>query len=227
MRKLLLLAMLLCAFAAGQPADQAVEEILSYSINWPSGLSLGEAQLASQPSGAGRAFHLSLQASMPGFPIQDDYRSRIGADYCSMEFEKESLHGKRKASEKSTFNSSTGAMTRETSSGGGKRETQVGACARDALAFLYFLRRELAQGRIPPAQVIYFGSPYDVKLQYAGVQRIPSGDEMLDTEQMTVTIKGPASEVSFEIYFARDPARTPVLVKLPLPVGTFSMELLR
>ena len=84
MRKNTLIALALCMTAAGQPADQATEEVLSYSINWPSGLSLGEAQFTAKPAGAGRAFHLALLASMPGFPVQDDYRSRATADYCSM-----------------------------------------------------------------------------------------------------------------------------------------------
>ena len=220
--RILLASVLLCASTAGQS-----EEVLSYSINWPSGLSLGEAQLSSKPAGEGRAFHMALQASMPGTPIRDDFRSRVDAGYCSLEFEKESMHGTRKANEKSVFDSSKGTMTRETSAGGGKSEKQVGACARDALAFLYQVRRELAQGRITRAQTVYFGASYDVKLQYAGIHHIQSGDEQVETEQLTVTVKGQASELSFEIYFARDPARTPVMVKLPLPVGSFSMELLR
>jgi hypothetical protein len=47
------------------------------------------------------------------------------------------------------------------------------------------------------------------------------------TDKVVSNVKGPASTVEFEMYFARDPARTPLLVKLPLPIGSISMELVR
>jgi hypothetical protein len=33
--------------------------------------------------------------------------------------------------------------------------------------------------------------------------------------------------VQFEVYFARNPARTPLLFRVPLALGRFSMELVR
>jgi len=42
-----------------------------------------------------------------------------------------------------------------------------------------------------------------------------------------VTVKGPASETAFEMFFARDAARTPLLVRVPLSMGTFLLELTR
>jgi hypothetical protein len=50
---------------------------------------------------------------------------------------------------------------------------------------------------------------------------------MVEADRMVANLKGPASEHTFEMYFARDAARTPVLVKLPLAMGSFSMELVR
>ena len=56
-------------------------ETLHYSINWPSGLSLGEATLRSDrtvestDSASGWEFELNLDASVPGFAIRDQYRS--------------------------------------------------------------------------------------------------------------------------------------------------------
>ncbi len=44
---------------------------------------------------------------------------------------------------------------------------------------------------------------------------------------MVVTVKGPKSDFNFEVFFARDAARTPLPVKVPLRVGTFSLELVR
>jgi hypothetical protein len=49
----------------------------------------------------------------------------------------------------------------------------------------------------------------------------------VQTDKVTCTVKGPNSEVKFDMYFARDPARTPLVIKAPLAMGTFSMELIR
>lgn len=51
------------------------------------------------------------------------------------------------------------------------------------------------------------------------------GEEQLDVDRMTATLKGPSANVSFEVYFAQDRARRPVLIRVPLPLGAFSMEL--
>jgi hypothetical protein len=40
-------------------------------------------------------------------------------------------------------------------------------------------------------------------------------------------IRGPKSEIHLEILFARDAARTPLLVLVPFSLGTFSLELIR
>jgi hypothetical protein len=40
-------------------------------------------------------------------------------------------------------------------------------------------------------------------------------------------VKGSKSDFSFELWMGRDPARTPLLVRAPLPVGALSMELVR
>jgi hypothetical protein len=47
------------------------------------------------------------------------------------------------------------------------------------------------------------------------------------TDRVVVYVKGPKSDFSFETYYARDAARTPLLVKVPFSAGTFSMELVR
>ena len=42
---------------------------------------------------------------------------------------------------------------------------------------------------------------------------------------MHATIKGPASSYTVDIFFAKDAARTPVLTRIPLALGTFTVEL--
>jgi hypothetical protein len=52
-------------------------------------------------------------------------------------------------------------------------------------------------------------------------------NEKLDVEHLVAALKGPASEKTFDVYFARDPGRTPVRAKIPTPLGTFTVELVR
>ncbi|MBM3810815.1 MAG: DUF3108 domain-containing protein [Acidimicrobiia bacterium] len=202
------------------------EETLLYSINWPSGLSLGEAQISSKPAAGGFEYQMTMEAALPGVPVRGEFRSRVNADGCSLEFHRENTLGARKTSEKSTFDLEAGKLVRETS-GGGKSEVATGPCARDALAFIFFLRKELQQGRLPASQTVYYGAAYQLKLQYGGLHQVVTQDTRVEADRLTAMIKGPQAEISFEVFFARDPVRTLVQVKLPLSVGTISMDLLR
>ena len=207
-------------------------EQLHYSINWPSGLSLGEVQLRSTrvkptpKSGERYDFEFSIDAAVPGFAVADRYRSEASKDFCSIEFDKNVAHGKKKTDEKTTFDPDTATATRETKDGG-KTDLSTSQCARDALDFLFFVRRELAQGRLAPRQKIYFGAPYDVRVDFAGTQMIKLGDNAVEADRLNVSLKGPQSDINFETYFLKDAARTLALVRVPLAVGTFSMELVK
>ena len=48
-----------------------------------------------------------------------------------------------------------------------------------------------------------------------------------EADKLLVTAKGPASEINFEVYFLKDAARTPALVRVPLSLGAFTMELVK
>ncbi len=203
------------------------DETLKYSLNWPSGLSLGDAQAQASRSEGVWKFVFSLDADMPGIEAKDLYESKAAGDFCSAEFLRRSAHGKRKANEKTVFDPKTHIATRQTLDGGGTSSIEVPGCPRDALAFLYYLRRELADGRLPGPQTVYFGAPYQVRLEFGGVRTVRISDEPTETERVLVSFKGPASGSTFEMFFARDPARTPVLVKATLPAGSFTLELVR
>jgi len=206
-------------------------EQLRYSINWPSGLSLGEAELGSSldkgTADVAPRLHLdfNLDAAVPGFSVTDRYHSEASPEFCSVEFQRTASHGQKKADEKTTFDAS-GTATRQTT-GGGKSEMKTPACGKDGLAFLYFVRRELSQGRMPAPQTVYFGAAYEVRLAFAGTQTIKLGEKQVEADRVTGSIKGTASEVGFEVFFLKDTARTPALVRVPLALGTFSMELVR
>ena len=201
-------------------------EHLRYQVNWPSGLALGEAQLRIANQEGRTESELNIDASVPGFQVLDKFRAIAGLDLCSIEFEKDSHHGKKVAKETTTFQANRGVAVRKTSNGG-TSELETGTCGKDALTFLSFVRQELMKGRVPPPQTILFGGQYQIRLQHKGSQVVQMAEGAVEADRLVAAVKGPVSEFTFEMYFARDRLRTPVLVKVPLAMGTFSMELIR
>jgi Protein of unknown function (DUF3108) len=222
-------SLLLAAVIAGAvPSSAPVfeNEQLRYSINWPSGLSLGEASLSASGSPARYRFNFDIDAGVPGFGVADRYRSQAVDDFCSTEFLRTTKHGSKKIDEKMTFDPHQGTVTRGAVSG---ESTEISAapCSKDALTYLYYARRELSQGRIPQRQTIFLGAQYEISLEFGGTQTVRIGDKAVETERVTASAKGPASNIGFEVYFLKDRARTPALVRVPLELGTFSMELVK
>ena len=207
---------------------------MRYTINWPSGLSLGEVTVRSDftrdpaaEKGAGHwGFETNIDASFPGFLVRDHDHSTATSELCSTQLDKSALHGVRNTDERITFDLGNHTVTRETHAGG-RSEMQVAPCARDPLALLAFIRKELAQGRLAPQQSVVFGAIYQLRLTFKGAESIRVADAMVDVDHLVAALKGPASDHTFELFFSRDAARTPVLAKIPSPLGTFSVELIR
>ena len=202
-------------------------ESLSYTVNWPSGLSLGEAHLSATGIKSGWKFDLGLDASIPGFAVKDNFNSTSSPDLCSETFSKDAVHGSRKSKESVTVDAASSTATRVNEKGAGAAKMAVPGCVRDALTFLFYARREMGQGRVPVAQEIIFGAIYNGSFEYTGAETIPVGGKPTVTDKVVCHIKGPASDITFDAYFDRDPARTPVSIRVPLPVGKFSLELVR
>jgi len=219
---------LIIAAPAGPPL--VANEQLHYNVNWPSGLSLGEATLSAASSTAqdGGALHLKfdLDAGIPGFSISDRYRSDAAGEFCSSEFDRTIAHGRKKTDEKTTFDSHNKTATRETL-GGGRSVLDASSCSRDALAFLYYVRHELSEGRMPQPQKVFLGAPYDIRLEFRGTETIRVTDKPMEADRFAASAKGPASSISFDVFFLKDRARTPALVRVPFALGTFSMELVK
>ncbi len=201
-------------------------EVLNYAVNWPSGLSLGEAQFKVGGGESGWDFEFILDAGLPSFDIRERYRSRTDGQFCSESLEKDSTRGQRKTREKVTYDQKKNLAVRQTI-GGGRSEISVPECVKDGLAFVYFLRRELAQGRVPAAQTVNFGAPYQVTATYVDSPQIEVSGVRQATDRVRVSFKGPASSHTLEILFGRDPARTPLVVRAPFSLGTFALELAR
>jgi hypothetical protein len=200
---------------------------------------LGEATLSSTRdlwvvSGAETArwsFDFDVDASVPGFAIRDHYTSSAnagsGPEICSAKLDKTIQRGNRKSEETVTFDQAEHTISREThpSGIGGKSDISVGPCARDALAFLQFARQELAQGRLVPQQPVVLGNLYNVRLEFAGTETVKKFGQPIQADRIHATIKGPASDAAVDIFFAKDEVRTPVLARIPLSLGTFTVEL--
>jgi len=201
-------------------------ETLHYNVNWPSGLSLGEGQLSASRQDDQWSFAISMEAAVPGFALTEAAKATATSDYCSVELEKKAKRGKRNVDETTMFDQKNLTAERKTNKGG-KSELKIHSCAKDALTYVFFLRRELAAGRLPPAQSVYYGAAYQVRVNYTGVQSVRIGGEVIEADRLVAIIKGPASEITADMYFARDAVRTPLRVEVPLPVGKFSLELTR
>jgi len=204
-------------------------ETLRYNVNYASGLSLGELTLSASKSDGGWSFSADLDIGVPGLPIRDKYTASMGGDYCSVEMTRDIVRGTKKNNEKITFDQKGGHVLRQTTFplGGGKTEFSADNCAKDALAFLYFARKELGQGRVPPAGKLYFGGEYSARMDYTGAQTIQHGGKPTVTDHLNVSIKGKSADIKFEMFFARDAARTPLLIKIPVSVGSLAVELAR
>jgi hypothetical protein len=220
---------LAAASASAQTGFPFQDENLRYSINWPSGLSLGDATFTAHRTETGWGLSATLDVGVPGFPLKDNYHSTITKDLCSLQLDRDIDHGTRKTREKTTFDQQEGKAKRATllPESGGTSDFDIGSCARDALAFVYYVREEMGQGRVAPPQTVYFGSPYSVRIDYTGPQDLTVSERQTVTDHVVVSVKGPKSDFNFEIFFARDAARTPLSIRVPVSVGTISMELVR
>ena len=200
-------------------------ERLRYEVVWPSGLSLGEAEFTAATEQGGWSFSSTLTASLPNFEIKDRYSSTTDFNLCSSEFNKKFKHGSKTTDEKVIFDQSAHRATRETAGGGGESSFDIPPCGRDALTFLYFLRQDLARGRISPPDDINFGGQYMITVTYAETRQVMVAGEQREADRMLIDVAGEKSQHSFEIFFGKDEARTPLIVRVPFELGTFSLRL--
>lgn len=222
----LLVAVLFATMPKTHAATFSDGEQLSYEVTWPSGLGLGQTSFLARATIEGWDFRMSVQASLPILEIQDKYHAKATTELCSTEFSKNTIRGQKKAQEQIRFDQRDHKATRSTVTGG-KNTFPIPPCARDSLTFLYFLREQLAAGRIPPPDDVYFGAQYQVVLTYLETRNIEVANTLHLTDRILIDIQGPKSELNFEIFFSKDEARIPLLIRIPFEAGTFSLRLVQ
>ena len=65
-------------------------------------------------------------------------------------------------------------------------------------------------------QPAFLGAAYNIRLESAGIETVKKLGKPVDADKIRVTIKGPASNYTIDVFFAKDEARTPVLARIPL-----------
>jgi hypothetical protein len=197
-------------------------ESLRYNIKWPSGLTLGEANLSTELTTRGTVTTLDLDASLPGFTVRDHYTSSTTAKLCTIQFERETQHGPKRANERIIVNAE-GKITRETLNGG-TTDLPTTACPHDALSLLAALRRDPNQ----LSQTVLFASGYPVRFEKSGPQTITLNDKPTPTDKFICILTLPKTgDYRLELFFLKDAAHTPALIRAPFVLGTFTMELIR
>jgi hypothetical protein len=200
-------------------------EALQYTVSWPSGLTLGDVLLTALPTGVGFDLDMTLDAGIPGFSITDRFHSVTSSGLCSLDFDRKISHGGKKSGEKTSFEYANHAAHLAPLDGVASDLPISGSCAFDALAFLYAVRRDLAAGEPLPSGQIYFGRVYSIRLESLGQQTVMIGKGAIAADRVAIHLKGPSSSRDFEIFFARDATRIPVLARVPTAIGTVSLEL--
>ncbi len=234
MRASTVVALALLALAAAtalapgeEPASPIPDsEQLMYTIAWPSGLPVGRASLRARTLDPGWRFEMTLRATLPSIEIDDVFVTRTDSDLCSEVFEKHVRHGERRAHESLRFG--PGLVERfnlEAPAQEAPGRTASGDCARDALAFLYYLRQDLAAGRIPSAGSIFFGAAYRIRLRFVRPRRLTMGEDSRLADEFRAVVEGPASRHEFSVFMGQDEARKPLLFRMEFDEGTFSMQL--
>ena len=204
----------------------STSESLSYEIVLPTGLVAGTGKLDAVRGAGWWDFSLSLDASLPGVPVKDEFRSTSSHQLCSTSLVKQSEHGRRKTHETLTFDGAAGEVIRRTKDGGESRQ-KIESCAKDALTYLYFARQQFADGKTPKPETVIFGAAYKVRMEKAGKEDVTVGNKKESADRVVISFEGPASNASFELLLARDKARTPLLIRAPLLIGPVALRLVR
>jgi hypothetical protein len=198
-------------------------EKLVFEIFWPSGVSMGEATLEAKSIKDNLYFSAVAEVGLPQGRILYKYSSIASPDLCSREF-RQSVERPGKFWEEITkFDADTGKAT--ISRDGRSREVSAAKCSRDPLALLYYYRAQAAAGKKASSETLFLGAPLSLRIEAKGKEQIKIKQTERRGEHYKVAYPSAAGERSLELWLSDSPAQTPIAVRLPLPLATFSAEL--
>ena len=231
-----MLTLLLLGFPANLIAQSAPSswpplasgERLTFNLLWSSGISLGEGFLEASRVGEQIRLEARVVAELPQYRISYTFTSLTDEQLCSIRFSETLREGKRVRETSFEFDQKMHLVRRTRS--GETMERPIPACARDPLALLYHFRQQLAFQQVPigtPDAVGAFslGGDYSVRYEAVTPETVKLGSKQWEGDRFLITARGSSSEHSFEVWIRPDSSRTPVAIRVPLSLATFSAVL--
>lgn len=198
-------------------------EKLLAEILWPSGVSMGEATLEARSLQDRIHLTAHVEVALPQGRLLYRYSSTATAGLCSLEFRRSSQRSGKFWEEITRFDPETGmaSVTRD----GHTREAASGKCPRDPLTYLYYYRAQAAAGKRPTTETLFLNGALPLRIESNRRESVKVNRIERQGERYRITFPSAAGEGNVEIWLDGATRQTPIAVRLPLPLATFSAEL--
>ena len=177
-------------------------------MNWQSGLSLGDATLTAHRAASGWDFDVTVNAGVPGFAMAD---TTARLDRCRPLFAGTGPRPqpRRQADPREDHLRPEGRQrdAHHPVPGGRRQQRPSTFPPARATPWRSLITPAWSWGKAAclPAQQVFFGSAYTVRMDYTGAQNITVDEKPTVTDQLMRHREGAESRIShFEMFFARD-----------------------
>lgn len=231
-----MVALLLLAFPVSLTAQSASSswpplatgERLRFNLVWPSGISLGDGSLEASSANGQIQLKASVAAELPQYRIGYSFTSLTDERLCSVRFSETLQEGSRVRETTFDFDQQKHLVRR--TRGSETTEQPIPDCARDPLALLYHFRQQLASHQVQigtPEAVgaFYLSGDYSVRYEAVTPETVKLGGKRWEGDRFLITARGTGSKHSFEMWIRPDRSRTPVAIRVPFSLATFSAVL--
>ena len=227
LRVLLPLLILFPAASEAQKYPWPEGELLTFDIYWPSGVALGEATLTAKSVKDVLFFAASVEVALPQGRILYKFSSSADAALCSREFRQSVQRSGKFWEEISKFDALSSKV--QVSRDGHTREFSAGKCERDPLTYLYYLRTRAVAGPRPASDTLLLTGPLKLQLSAHTGENVKINRTERHGDRYVIhyppSARSGVSAGPFELWLDGTIKQTPIAVRLPLPLATFSAEL--
>jgi hypothetical protein len=209
--------------AAEFPPFESGEKLV-YRLLWPSGIPLGEAVFEVSRQDKELHFDVTLDARLPQYSIRYHFSSVATQEgLCSLRYQQTMKDGPRSTEETIEFDQAAHQARRT----GGRQPgaSEIPACARDPLTFIYYTRSRLAAGQPAESGSVHLGRNLSVQLAASGAETVRVIGTPRPAEKLRVSIPRGNSQRTVEVWFAPDATRTPLRITVPTSLAEFRAEL--